>query len=93
MKKPIFFIVLIICIIVSLSIVQVTVSNNLSTTGVELAKIEERITEYKKENIVLKEKLLTLSSLDNIASKAAEIGFIEGKSRVFLSTPPLAKRP
>lgn len=93
MKKPIIFIIAIICIIVSLSIVQVTVSNNLSTTGVELAKIEEKITFYKKENAVLKEKLLISSSLDSIASKAAELGFVEEKSRVFLSKPPLAKRP
>jgi len=92
MKKPILFIIAIISIIVSLSIVQVTVSNNLSTTGVDLAKIEEEISFYKKENTVLKEKLLVSSSLDNIASKAAELGFIEEKTRVFLSKPPLAKR-
>lgn len=81
MKKPILFIVLIITIIVSLSIVQVTVSNNLSTTGVELAKIEEKITQYKKENALLQEKLLIASSLDTIASKAAGMGFVEEKAR------------
>lgn len=93
MRKPVLFIVLIIGIVVSLSIVQVSVSNNLSTTGVELAKIEEQIDLYKKENSVLQEKLLIASSFDTIASKAGEMGFVEEKSRVFLKKPPLAVRP
>lgn len=81
MKKPILFIILIITIIVSLSIIQVAVSNNLSTTGVELARIEEKIATYKKENVLLRQKLLIASSLDTIASKAAEMGFVEEKTR------------
>lgn len=81
MKKPILFIILIITIIISLSVVQVTVSNNLSTTGVELAKIEEKIIAYKKKNALLRQKLLAASSLDTIASKAAEMGFVEEKAR------------
>lgn len=93
MKKPILFIIVIITIIVSLSVVQVAVSNNLSTTGVELAKIEEKIALYKKENALLHEKLLVASSLDTIASKAAALGFVEEKTRVFLAKPPFAKRP
>lgn len=93
MKKPVLFIILIITIVVSLSIIQVSVSNNLSTTGVELAKIEEKIMIYKKENAVLQEKLLLASSFDTIASKAGEMGFIEEKSRVFLPKLPLAARP
>lgn len=79
--------------VISLSIVQVVVSNNLSTTGVELAKIEEQIATYRKQNTVLQEKLLMASSLTIIASKAAEMGFVEEKSRIFLQTSPLAVRP
>ncbi|MBP9719146.1 MAG: hypothetical protein KBD46_01650 [Candidatus Levybacteria bacterium] len=92
MKKPILFIIVIITIVVSLSVTQVTVSNNLSTTGIELAKIEEQIMTYKKENAMLKEKLLTASSFTTIASAAAELGFVEVKTRVFLRKPPLAVR-
>lgn len=92
MKKPILFIILIIGIVISLSIIQVSVSNSLSTTGLELAKIDNQITEYKKKNALLHEKLLTASSFTTIASQAAELGFIEAKSRVFLPKSPLAAR-
>ena len=91
MKKPILFITLIIFIIVGLSIVQVTVSNSLTTTGIELGKIEEAITTYRKENIKLNEKVLTMSSYDMIASKAADMGFVEEKSHIVITAPlPIA---
>jgi cell division protein FtsL len=94
MKKPILFIALIIAIIVGLSIVQVTVSNSLSTTGIELAKIEDQIDAYKKENAKLSEELLTVSSFDTIASKAAAMGFVEEKKHLVLTSPlPIAAKP
>lgn len=86
--------ILVICIVVGLSIVQVTVSNSLSTTGIELGKIEEQISSYRNENARLSEKLLTLSSFDTIASKAADMGFIEEKTHIVLTKPlPIAARP
>ncbi len=93
MKKPIFFIILIIVIVLTLSIVQVFVSNNLLTTGIELAKIEEKITTYKRQNAILHEKLLLTTSFITIASKAAEMGFVDKQSRMFLHTSPLAVKP
>jgi cell division protein FtsL len=94
MKKPILFIALIITIIVGLSIVQVSVSNSLSTTGIELAKFEEQISAYKKENEQLSEQLLTVSSFDNIASKAADMGFVEEKKHIVYTNPlPIAAKP
>jgi cell division protein FtsL len=93
MRKPIVFIILIITIVITLSIVQVTVSNSLSTTGIELAKIEEKITFYKRQNAILHEKVLVASSFTTIASKAAEMGFIDKQSRLFLPNSPLAVKP
>lgn len=87
MKKPAFFITCIILIIIMLSIVQVIVSNNLSTTGIELAKYQEDINTYQKENTILHQELLEKSSYTYIASKAAELGFVEDKSRVYLTDP------
>jgi cell division protein FtsL len=94
MKKPILFIILIIGIIVSLSIIQVSVSNSLATTGIELGKLEEQITAYRKENKLLTEQYLTLSSFQNIASQAADMGFVEAKSQIVLTNPvPIAAKP
>lgn len=87
MKKPAFFITCIVLIIIMLSIVQVIVSNNLSTTGIELAKYQEEINRYHRENTVLHEEILEKSSYTFIASKAAELGFVEEKSRVYLTDP------
>ena len=94
MKKPVVFITLIIVIIVGLSVVQVTVSNSLSTTGIELADIEEQITAYKKENAKLSEDLLTVASFSTIASKAADMGFVQEKKHIVITAPmPIAANP
>lgn len=82
MKKPVLFISL---IIVILSIVQIIVSNNLSTKGVLLGKLEDEIKAYKKENYLIREKLLLASSFTNIASKAGSLGFVDDKSQIVLS--------
>lgn len=74
-----------------LSVVRVTIENDISTTGSELLKLQNKTEEYKKSNSLLQEKYLTDSSLTKIASSAAEKGFIASKNHVYLSTPlPLA---
>lgn len=94
MNKPKSFILLIIFTVVILSVVQVIVSNGLSTTGAELAKLREEHAFYNKQNIVLRQRLLSASSYLIIESKASTLGFVEEKSRIFLSTPlPLAVKP
>ncbi len=94
MKKQNVLLSTIIVIIIILSIVQVGVSNSLSTTGVVLSGLEQDILFYKKENAVLREKLLVTSSLTQVASKAAELGFVEGKSQLFVSKSwPVAVKP
>ena len=91
MNKPYVVIIALVFVIISLTMVQVVVSNRLSTTGLALGKLEESISEYKNENTVLKEKVLIVSSLTYIASSAAKLGFVQTKTPVFLSTPlPLA---
>ncbi|MDP3988457.1 MAG: hypothetical protein Q8P80_04940 [Candidatus Levybacteria bacterium] len=93
MKKPAIFITFLGLIVIFLTIVQVVVSNRLSTTGNNLWELEEKVAYYEKQNAVLKEELLTVSSLNNIASTAGQLGFVEDKSQIFLSAPlPLAVR-
>lgn len=93
MKKPLVFIGFNIIIIASLSLVQVIVSHNISTTGMELGKLQEEISELKKKNAILHEQVLVESSLTHIASEAARMGFTDADSPlVFSDQTPLARR-
>ncbi len=93
MKRPALFIALNLLVIVALSIVQVVAANSISTTGIELSKIQEEITGLQKQNEVLHEQVLSLSSLTSIASRAADMGFQESKATLVIAQPlPLARR-
>lgn len=91
MKKSLSVLCSLFLFILVLTVVHVVISNRLATTGFALGKYQEEINEYRNQNSVLTEKLLIASSLSHIASSAAELGFVEGQSPIFLSTPlPLA---
>lgn len=93
MKKPVFFVLFIIGAVFILSVVQIVVSNSLSTKGVSLGKLEDETNLYKKENALLKEKLLLVSSYTRIASEAGMLGFVRHQGQVYLASPlPLAFR-
>lgn len=85
MKKPFLFVSIIVLTIIILSIIQITVSNNLSTEGVVLGKLEDEISVYKKDNYLIREKLLVVASLTNIASKAENLGFTDDRSHIVLT--------
>lgn len=87
MKKPVLFITFIILTVVVLSLVQIIVSNRLTTTGAILSKLEEDINLYEKENSLLEEKLLSAQSLSKISLLAQEKGFIKDDSHLSLTTP------
>ncbi len=91
MKKPTFIIFIIVFLIVTLSLGRVIVSNNLSTTGTTLLRLENQLDSYKIENVMLKEKLLSLTSLSYISSESSQLGFVENKDSFTLTKPlPLA---
>lgn len=91
MRKPRLFILSLIFIIGVLSIVQVVVSNMLTTSGLLLDQLTKKIEYYEKENSQFSERLLLSSSLTEIASAAANLRFVAKKSQiVFTSQPPIA---
>ncbi|MCL5438486.1 MAG: hypothetical protein M1268_00675 [Patescibacteria group bacterium] len=93
MKKTFYFIGFIVFTIIILSILQIAISNSLSTKGIVLEKINREIDGYKKENFFLREKLLLATSYTVIASEASIAGFTKEKSQVVLTSPlPLAIR-
>jgi cell division protein FtsL len=91
MKKPFLLIIFFIVTIIGLSVVQVAISNRLSTTGIELENLQSQMAKYKKENTLLEEKVLEASALVNVSQKAKSLGFVDVKSQIYLSNPlPLA---
>ena len=80
-------------IIVLLSIIQAVVSNRLSTSGITLGKIEDEIRFYKTENSSLAEEYFLVSSLNNIASRAADLGFARERSPLVLTKSDLVLSP
>lgn len=93
MKKSKYFVLIIIASIFALSIVHVVIANSISTTGASISKIQNELNLYKKENAILHEKILTLSSLTYVNEKASSEGFVPSKAEIYLLTPlPLAVR-
>ncbi len=64
-------------IIIILSVVQISVSNMLSTGGISLSKMQEEIANYQRDNAMLREKIYTQASLTNISHKADKLGFVQ----------------
>lgn len=87
MKKPIVCVIFLAMVIFNLSLLQVVVSNRLSTTGVVLGTLQDEIQKYQTENTILSERLLVATSLNTIASAAAQVGFSEAKAPIVLGNP------
>lgn len=92
MKRTKLLITGILGLIFFLAFLQVAASNRISTAGIELSRLQAAVKDTKRQNALLREKLLTVSSLTRIASKAGELGFVEAKTNVYINTPlPLAR--
>lgn len=93
MKKPIFLLGFLGMIVVALLLVQITLVNSLSTTGINLVDLQNQIDAYKKQNEILKVAYLQDASYTNIANKAQKLGYVPVKSEIDLAAPmPLALR-
>lgn len=91
MKNPFLALSIIILIIIALSVTRVVFSNGMSTSGIALDQIQTEISFYKIQNTILKEKLLSMTSLDYISSQASALGFVESKANISLDKSiPLA---
>lgn len=87
MKKYNLLLRTLIVLVIALGGVRLVVSNSLSTSGIALDRINEKITQYKLDNDILSEKLFSLSSLNTIASEAAKMGFVYKTDKYFFTTP------
>src|SRR5579864_9554095 len=81
------------CVLI-LAVFQITVSNMFATGGIDLDSMQKKIAVYKKEDLILSQKIYSQSSLFTIASEAATMGFVPEKSSIFLPTAlPIALKP
>lgn len=85
MKKPALIITILMFLVITLFVVRIFVSNNISTSGAILGKVSQEINNYKFENTILSEKLYTASSLTIIASKAYDLGYTDSKTDFVLN--------
>ena len=91
MKKPILIVSILAIVIITLFGIRSVVANELSTSGVALGEIQDEIIHYQTENIMIREEINNLSSLANISSAAAKLGFSQSKSNFALKkTQPIA---
>ena len=87
MKYKLILKILIITVFV-LAVARVVVSNLISTSGVELGKIDEETAFLKTQNDFLREEVFSAESFGNIASEAAKIGFTDDAQTFVLTSPP-----
>ncbi len=93
MKRYKAILALLILLILVLGVIRVGISNRISTGGVELGTIEDEISFYRTQNLIYKEKIYTLSSLNHISSEAAKVGFVDSKASLAIgSSLPIAAR-
>lgn len=91
MKRPAYLIIFIFVTIVGLAIAQVSVANQISTTGAELALLQKEVDEYKRQNTILQEELLAVASFTTISEQAKAMGYEQIKTQLTLSESlPLA---
>lgn len=80
-----------------LSLVQIGVSNSLTTGGIELSQIQTQIQDYQKQNAVLKERIYSVASLTHIAQEAQKLGYVSAantESTLVIANPqPFALKP
>lgn len=94
MKKYKILLAVLIVSFLGLIALRTIAANRISTDGVLLSKIQEEMAYYKTENLKYKERILALSSLSNISSKAASLGFIDSKIGFVVGrSVPIAARP
>lgn len=71
--------------VIGLAVVQLLVSNKLSTSGVLLSSLRNEILYYKQENEVLKTDIAKALSITSLAHRAKEIGFVRDNSPLVLT--------
>lgn len=97
MKRSYILLSLLGLIIVLLSVVQISVSNLLSTGGITLANVNSSVLDLEKQNAILKEEIYSIGSLTNVSALANKLGYVEVQDKstliILANFKPLAIKP
>jgi len=77
MKKLYFLIIVLTLTAVGLGLLQIHVSSRLASNSIEVKNLQANIDTLKEKNQILNSKVLELTSFETLASRAAELGFVE----------------
>ncbi|MBI2442572.1 MAG: hypothetical protein HYV40_01530 [Candidatus Levybacteria bacterium] len=91
MKKLLFLFTGLLSIIIVLTITRAVVSNTLSTSGIDLNRLDDEIHTYKRETALMEEKLLHAAAYTTLQEEAKKRGYEQATSQIILSSPiPMA---
>lgn len=80
--------------VVGVALLQLGITNYLSSSGAELSNVLQKVSALSTQNSLLENKIGSQLSLSAIGTQAVEIGLVRPKKIVFSSSPaPVALRP
>lgn len=71
---------------VSLELLNIHLSGKLASDSVEVKKLQLSIAKLEEENQILNSKVLSQTSFEAVASKAAQLGFVEDHRYISLQS-------
>lgn len=85
MHKKLYLSVIILAILAfGLEIVNIHLSSKLASDSVKARKIQDNIAAINEQNQILYTKVLDLTSFETLASRAAELGFVQSQRYISL---------
>ncbi len=84
MKKIYLIASILILVILGVEVLYLAQSNNLATESVRAEELMEKITALEEKNQILESEVLSYSSLQVVASRAADLGFEKPEEFIML---------
>lgn len=84
MKKIYYVVLFLACTAITLEALVIYLSNQKAGDSIGVSEMKQEIAVIEEENRHLKREVLQFASLKNIASKAAEIGFVQESKYITL---------
>lgn len=91
MHKKLYIPVLLLALItVGLELLNIHLASKLASDSVQVKKIQISIAKLNEENQIINSQVLSETSFDSLASKAAVLGFVENHSYISLRQEKLS---
>lgn len=87
MRKVNYIAILLFVTALFLEIVNIFVSNRVTTSSIHATQLQSQISQLDELNQNLRSQILTYTSFDTIASRAATLGFTESTNSISIDSP------